>query len=153
MVRTFITSIAFAAALHASSLPTPAELSSALASAESAWGVDDVPVEFRLEPLESCITQVATEQDLEAVTTISFDDGRMALHTSQVTHVIRINSSCDWSLLNLDQIIMHEFGHVLIGPDHSKDPHSIMYPVVHAGQRITPKDRAAARVTLLKAAL
>ena len=155
-MRYFALFIALAAAtLHAAALPTSADLAAALAAAESAWGVDDIPVEFRLEPIDSCVfnENVAVEQDLTRVTTMRFDDGSIAIESHEIRHIIRINSSCDWSRLNLNQIVLHEFGHVLVGPSHSGNKRSIMYPVVMPGQRITPQDRARAQVALLRAAL
>ena len=143
------------ATLNAATLPTPAELSIALAAAEAAWGVDDIHVEFRLESIDSCVLneRVAVEQELTRVTTMKFDDGSIAIESHEVTHVIRINSSCDWSKLDLNQIVLHEFGHSICGPAHSSDKRSIMYPVVMPGQRITPQDRARAQIALLRAAL
>ena len=153
--RSIAVAVIFAVScLRAASAPdqlTERDLQIAFAQAQDAWGITiSAPVSLELVPLNRCpisanITRtprVAEEQqfDIHAAS-----DGREV----PVTHtwVIRINSLCNWSSLDLSAIMQHEVGHILIGADyHSKNKHSVMYSVVKRGRKqiIQPEDRKLA---------
>lgn len=141
--------IFLACTIAQASQPTTTELSDALTAAETAWGVS-ATVEFR-EPLNACVLRdnpiVATTQDMDTVTTVRFDDSE-PVESHQVTHVIRINSNCDWGNLNIKQVVLHEIGHLVVGPHHSADKKSIMFWLVRGDQKIMPEDRAMVRAGL-----
>jgi hypothetical protein len=143
--------LASLALLQAATLPTPSELADALAESRQAWHAESSDaIEFRLDPLNSCVLKdnptIAITQSFDIVTTVSFDDGTEPVTSHQKTWVIRINSSCDWSKLNLRNTVTHELGHILIGPNwHSRNPHSVMYWIVQGNQSILPEDREMLR--------
>lgn len=155
----------FCLGLHAAAAPDPAALADALSAATALWGITVTdPIEFRVEPhlpcpsgimgfgsihyiasmqpVDSITTTRAYTETLDSDTTMRFDYG-----PSIVSHhrmfIIRINSLCDWGKLSLSATVSHEYGHILIGGNgwHSKDKHSVMYPIVMRGQRITSEDR------------
>jgi hypothetical protein len=74
--------------------------------------------------------------------------------TDYSTHIITINEKCIWdagtaSDALLVYLLTHEFGHLLMGPDHSLDPHSIMFTTVSlSGQVVTADDRKRLAATL-----
>jgi hypothetical protein len=74
--------------------------------------------------------------------------------TDYSTHVITINEKCIWdagtaSDALLVYLLTHEFGHLLMGPEHSLDPHSIMFETVSlSGQVVTAEDRKRLTSTL-----
>ena len=138
-----------AASLSASQrTPTTEELESALANAKLEWRAD-LPelVEFRLEPLNACDLKqariVAVTQPYDVITTLVYDDGSAPAVSKTRIWIIRINSSCDWSRLDIRNVVIHEVGHILIGPDyHSADKRSVMSFLVNGKQAILPEDRA-----------
>jgi hypothetical protein len=153
-----ITSLAIAslAVIQAASatLPTPADMSAALMEAWMSWGVQsNETIQFRLEPLNSCVLKenptIAATQSLDSVTTMSFDDGSEPEVSHHVVWVIRINSNCDWSKLNLSNTITHELGHILISPNfHSQNVKSIMFWIVRNNQSVLAEDKAMLRAKL-----
>lgn len=144
-------SLMIATYAQAATLPTPSDLSSALTEARIAWGVQsNETIQFRLDPLNPCTLKdnpiIAQTQSLDTVTTMTFDDGTAPEVSHNLVWVIRINSNCDWSKLNLRNTITHELGHILISPNfHSANRRSIMYWIVSGDQKITPEDRAAVK--------
>ena len=75
-------------------------------------------------------------------------DGRIAqiALTDYATRVITVNSACPWDLGEesdrlLSAVLAHEFGHLLMGSDHSADKRSVMFPEVTVGQVVTDEDR------------
>lgn len=149
-MKTTLLTLASLAIMQAATLPTEGELDAALDQARIAWGVDTSdPVRIILEPLNAChlkdTPQIAITQRYWSVTTMTFDADEPPITSKQNTFVIRVNSSCDWSKLNLTNTIIHEYGHILIGDAyHSKDRHSVMFYVVASDgeQSILPADRA-----------
>jgi hypothetical protein len=110
-------------------------------------------IQFRLEPLNSCALKenpaIAVTQSLDSVTTMTFDDGSEPEISHQVVWVIRINSNCDWSKLNLSNTITHELGHILISPNfHSQNVKSIMFWIVRNNQSVLAEDKAMLRAKL-----
>lgn len=127
--------------------PTQAQLASALANAKAVWGISVGPVEVRLDPINACdmfaTPRVAVVEVHDFHTIITYDDGTKADGGTTYQYVIRINSNCNWEGIGLDleTTMIHEYGHLLLGAAyHSKDPRSVMYPVVRAGQTIRPED-------------
>lgn len=147
-MRSTVLSMLFCLCLHAAAAPDPAALADALSSAAILWGITVTdPIEFRVESLGACylgpgsLAQIATTETLDSVTTLRFDEGPPVL-SHQFRFIIRLNSGCDWSRLHLQETVMHEYGHILIGGGwHSRDRRSVMYPVVMGGQQITAGDR------------
>jgi hypothetical protein len=145
-----IASLALAslALLQAATQPTPTDLSEALTEAWMSWGVQsNQTIQLRLDPLNSCvlteIPTIAQTQSLDTVTTMRFDDGSEPEVSHHVVWVIRINSNCNWSKLNLINTITHELGHILISPNfHSKNEKSIMFWIVRKNQSVLPEDKA-----------
>lgn len=139
---------AFAPSIHAATLPTLDDLTSALANAVQEWkSSGSETIEFRFDALNSCELKenptIAQTQPYDTVTTMSFDDGSEPVVSHKMVWLIRINSNCDWSRLNLRNTIMHELGHILVSPNyHSTNKASIMYWVVRGNQSILPEDRA-----------
>lgn len=74
--------------------------------------------------------------------------------TDYSTHVITINEKCIWdagtaSDALLVYLLTHEFGHLLMGPEHSLDAYSIMFETVSlSGQVVTAEDRKRLAATL-----
>lgn len=141
--------ILFCLGLHAAATPDPAALADALSAATTLWGITVTdPIEFRVEPMGGChlgpgeFPQIATTETLDSVMTMRFDEGPPIV-SHHFRFIIRINSACDWGRLSLVGTVSHEYGHILIGGNgwHSKDKHSVMYPIVMVGQRITSEDR------------
>jgi hypothetical protein len=128
-------------------VPTQTELDAALANARAQWNAEGSEfIEFRLDPLNSCnlneVHDIALTQSFDTVTTLSFDDAPPEV-SHKLVWVIRINSNCDWSRLNLKNTVTHELGHILISPMyHSKNKKSVMFPLVQGAQSILPEDRA-----------
>ena len=122
-------------------LPTPADLERALSAAVAAWGATSAdPVSIKLAALNACdVTADAHPVIASTVTTwTAFDGGARSY-----SHVIEINSGCDWRMQPLGNAVLHEYGHILMGADHSSDPHSVMFWIVKGTrQRITTLDRA-----------
>ncbi len=141
--------ILLAPLLALAAAPTDSDLAEYLAGAVATWGVDAAgPVRFVLDPMNPCDLhtrpQVATMQWLDVQTTLTFDDAPAVL-THRLTYVIHINSNCPWTPAWLRQVVLHEYGHVLLGGDwHSRNKSSIMFYVVEqkpGKQTITPEDR------------
>lgn len=138
--------IGMATVTSAAQLPTDDVVNMALAKARAAWRADpSLVIEFRWDALNSCnlrtSPEVATLQGIDTQTTIHFDDDSQPDKLEHAfTYVIRLNSSCDWNRLGLDAVMVHEVGHVMLGPDHSCDPHSVMFWKVMPGQIIQPED-------------
>lgn len=132
-------------------IPPSNELQSALANARTLWGMEGAEfIEFRLDPLNSCdanqVHEIAITQSFDTVTTLSFDDAAPEV-SHKLVWIIRLNSNCDWSKLNLQNTITHELGHIIISPMyHSKNKKSVMYPIVQGAQSILPEDRALVSV-------
>lgn len=128
--------------------PTGAQLASALANAKAVWGVIVGPVEVRLDPINPCdmfaTPRVAVVEVHDFHTIITYDDGTKADGGTTYQYVIRINSNCNWDGIGLDleTTMIHEYGHILMRDAswHSKDPRSVMYPIVNARQTIRPED-------------
>lgn len=105
----------------ADSIPTQEALAEALTLAQNQWGyeIKDATIQFRLEPLNACPLAVdhdiATTQLLDYVTTTRFEGDAPPVVSHAYTYVIRINSACDWSQLDLIATVEHEYGHILIG--------------------------------------
>jgi hypothetical protein len=143
-----LASLASLALMEAATLPTPTDLAEALREAWRSWGVQsNETIQFRLEPLNSCVLKetptVAVTQSLDSVTTIAFDDGSEPEVSHHVVWVIRINSNCNWSKLNLSNTITHELGHILISPNfHSQNEKSIMFWIVRNNQSVLAEDKA-----------
>lgn len=140
----------------ADSLPTSEAMTEALTLAQNQWGytLKDAAIQFRLEPLNACPLEVdhdiATTQLLDYQTTTRFEGDAPPVVSHAYTYVIRINSACDWSKLDLIATVEHEYGHILIGPDyHSKDPHSIMFRAVIGAQSVTRHDEKVVRAVQL----
>ena len=128
-----------------SSPASMARLESLLTEARIAWGVDVAePITFRVEPLNSC--NLLTKPDVALIEvhwvdeTITFE-GAPPVTTRSYTYIIRMNARCDWSRLPMLEVVEHEYGHILTGLGHSKDRHSVMYPIPAAGAMITEADR------------
>ena len=132
------------------STPSLEALSASLAFARVAWG--GLPVEnisFRLEALNDCdlrpghSSRTAQLNTSDTETTMTFDDGSPSVISHRATYVISVNTACNWRNLPLQNTIVHEYGHVLIGGTyHSTNPNSVMYYVVNSKQKIMPEDRA-----------
>ncbi len=119
------------------------DLDVALRSAAREWGTrSSDPVSIRLAPINPCRTGVNSVEMADTITsTTVFDRG-----PESRSHVIEINSNCDWSVHPLPQVVLHEYGHVLMGPGHSDDNHSVMFWVIHSRkQKITAADRERLR--------
>lgn len=147
-LRSLLIPALLASSAGAAKLPSQVELGAALAHANAAWGVESPwPVEMRVEDIGTCSGRTAHDVAITQVTErwsqILDGDGKPAGDRSySYTVIIRFNSECDWSVLNLDAVMEHEAGHVLIGAAyHSKDKRSIMYPLVGGLQGITADDR------------
>lgn len=136
-------------------LPTPEP---SLARALALWRVEPgtLDIKLRWEALSPCRInredETATTQLLTSITTTVFDseDGEppAKAQTESYQWVIRLNLNCNWERIDLDGILTHEVGHILLGTrGHSKDPHSIMFKAVIWGaqQVITDEDWAATR--------
>lgn len=129
------------------------DMSNTLSVAKIAWGVELLPnqeIQFKFEPLNSCDIRVnhelATTQMLDYVTTTRFDGDTPPIITHRTVYVIRINSNCRWPTKRLENVVTHEYGHLLLGSEyHSLDKHSIMFKFVGDGseQSVTKKDIAA----------
>lgn len=148
MLKITILTLLLTAATQAATIPTSGEIAAALASAKQEWRAE-LPdaVEFRLEPLNPCnlrdYPRIAQTQPLDTITTLTFDDGAEPSVSHRVLWIIRLNSNCDWSRLNLRKTVIHEIGHILIGAAyHSKNRRSVMYWVVAGNQEILAEDRA-----------
>lgn len=139
--------------------PTKEQLDAALANAKSDWGINIDPVEIRLEAINPCdmfaTPRIAVVETHDFHTIITYDDGTKADGGTTYTYVIKINSNCNWyaSGLDLDKTVSHELGHILQRSVlHSKNPRSIMYPVVNSRQSILPEDWAIAAEVDIKLA-
>jgi predicted Zn-dependent protease len=131
--------------------PSASEIQSALNAARIAWGTEaPAPIQLSVEALNDCrvtrgadavmattqiFTEVTTETDLET--------GQSHQTSRPAYYKIRVNSNCNWKSLSLQNILTHEYGHVLLGVDyHSTDKKSIMYPIVNLGPKsVTGEDR------------
>lgn len=123
---------AILAAILATSSAQAADLPAAIAEAVTAWHLAAPPVPIRYERLNGCPVWRHT-----------------AAQTNWETRTITINSACHWSQALLTVAVEHELGHVLLGrPDHSSDPHSVMFPVLSTKQAIQPADRTARKLTV-----
>lgn len=140
---------------------TTADLTGALEFAHGVWNAEpDGVIELRLVPLNACGLD---KHDLIAQTGVSWSE--TAIHFDSELpaedapaapqeapqrikarrYIISVNSNCDWSKLNLDNVMLHEYGHVLLGVEaawHSKNPKSIMFWIVSGKQTILADDRA-----------
>ncbi len=139
-----------AATLNAAvaTIPSAVDIAMALQHAKQAWGVESPwPIEMRLEPINACDSRtrhdVATTQVTERWSQIIDEHGVPAGERSySYTVLILLNSSCNWSKLDLNAVLEHEYGHVLLGAGyHSKDRRSIMFEIVGGKQEIMPADR------------
>ncbi len=161
-MKALLATIIAAATMLAANQPlTPAQLADSLTFAQNVWhGEADGAIELRLAPLNPCnlgkhdliaSTEVAwSESTIHFEGELPAEDAPADTHETTQTvrarrYIISINSNCDWSKLNLDNVMLHEYGHVLIGVEsawHSKDPRSIMFWIVNGEQSILAGDRA-----------
>jgi hypothetical protein len=131
----------------------------ALNVAVERWGVDlGDKVEFHYS--KYMVGCKLNRRDNYAITTVRWsqsvlkdDDGKIIAGSEQpivYTYSIELNPSCDWNQRLLEQVMTHEYGHILIGAQyHSGNKHSIMYPYIPFGdysQRVTDSDRAQLHV-------
>lgn len=106
---------------------TQAELEANLAQARAQWGINDPSVTIRFERLNGCHTHFSR-------VFVAWSDFK--------TRAILINSACNWDRNGLLSVtVLHEYGHMLTGPQHSDNKHSVMYFMPSADQIITPEDR------------
>ena len=145
MVKAVLSLTLAGALMGADKHPSQSSMESALEQARQAWNYDSpFPIVIREEPLNSCSGRsphdVANTQVTDTWSTLTME-GEEPVTTHAYTIVILINSSCDWSKLNLVAVMTHEYGHVLLGAAyHSRDKRSIMYPIVGGLQQIMPAD-------------
>ena len=64
---------------------------------------------------------------------------------------IYLNSNCQWTPDLARAVVLHEYGHMLMGQAHSLDPASIMFWQVNVRQRITRADRERLTEALMRA--
>jgi hypothetical protein len=153
-MKLFLSALIFcpAAAIAAAWTPARADLEAALNSARETWGYTITEkIQIGMEPLNPCradteqsaITNVQTTTTITTTTTNGEPAAAPVARTAH-SYTIRVNSNCRWSRQWLDNVVAHEYGHILIGPEyHSKDKKSIMYWIVKDhGQFVTPDDRA-----------
>lgn len=122
----------FAIATATAAPPTQATLDSALATAEAAWATPRRDIAIVAAPLNSCHPNLITGKRQR----IAWSDF--------ATRTITINSNCNWDTLPLEITVTHEVGHMLTGPEHSIDRHSVMFAIVSRNQHITDADRIKA---------
>ena len=71
---------------------------------------------------------------------------------SDPSRYIAYNANCDWQEFTEPQLKLlttHEVGHYVIGPGHSPDKHSVMYPLFNGQKQvITKRDRAMAGISM-----
>lgn len=136
-----------AATLQAAA-PTPEAMAHALAVAEDDWGYHVTePIHLHAEALNACVLNrddAAIITVLTKTSALIADDGTRTELPTTYEYVIRINSNCQWSQRFLNQVMSHEYGHVLRGAGyHSKDKKSIMYKItMPSGQSVMQADRA-----------
>jgi hypothetical protein len=141
------------AGLSRAAEPTGGEMASALQAAVRDWGVSLTDgIDFVAEATNSCELKrntpvILAQTGFRDVSTRMFDEetGEDFGGSGQRVLEIRVNSNCDWNKVSLQQIILHLYGQLLLGPDYSTgDHHSIMYKFANLkSQRITKRDRAA----------
>lgn len=123
--------------------PSDDELQALLRNAEDAWGHEaDGPVSISAVPMNSCVMSIG--RVTPDVSIMEWSDVLLDGKSTGKSYSIRINSNCDWSKLPLATAVLHEYGHVVLGPGyHSRDRKSVMYPVIKArsGQDILAMDR------------
>jgi Matrixin len=128
------------------------DLDTALKSAERTWGYSVAEkIHVDMEPLNPCrATDHAAIVNVQTTTTTTTTGEPAAppVVSTVYAYTIHVNSNCKWSQAWLDNVMAHEYGHVLIGAEyHSKDKRSIMYWIVKdRGQFVTTEDRAKVQV-------
>lgn len=112
--------------------PSDDELHVLLRNAENAWGHEaDGPVSISSVPMNSCVMSVG--RVTPDVSIMEWSDVLMDGKSTGKSYSIRINSNCNWSKLPLAIAVLHEYGHVVLGPGyHSRDRKSVMFPNINA---------------------
>ena len=105
---------------------TDNDLHLALVNAQGNWGYYTRINKIEIAPLEDDCKVMSAWADL-------------------VEKRITINSKCKLTLEMVNQVVLHEYGHLLTGQGHSLDPKSVMFKVVNGMQIITSEDRALAK--------
>jgi hypothetical protein len=123
-----------------------ANLNAAREYAQDAWGYKIASnVIIQPEAMNACVPgrdDVATTTVLTKTSALMTDGIRTELPTT-FEYVVRVNSNCRWTQAWLNQVMTHEYGHLLIGTYyHSKNKRSIMYRVtMPSGQCVMDEDK------------
>jgi len=120
--------------------PTQADLDADLRIAEQAWGMHADVASISWRALSDC-------KGLKGIVCAGWSE--------LDTRKIYIQAAMKWTPQLLLIAVEHEYGHMLMGSAHSLDPNSVMFSIVHEGQRILDDDRMwagklAERPTILR---